>query len=420
MSRWEDKWELVESLAGGGQGDVALVKPRGTEGPVRFLKVLRDNRQERRERMRREIACYATLHHPRIPQLFDSNADAFEDPAVMPYLVSEYVGGRHLEDYVGEQGYLRAAEAFDFALKLLDTVTYAHTQETVHRDIKPSNVVLRDGQQSEPVLVDFGMSFYEGEDRLTPGGQEIGNRFLRLPEFSANSSNKRDPRSDVTLCAGILFYMLTGLTPRNLRDEHGSAPHQTGAGRAALARHIDIDLLPLLDVFDRAFDPVIHARWDTAEALSTALRRIRIGVSDGQRDESEDEILARLKATMDRHDEQRLQLRREQLDQAFWRMREAVNAIATEIPGLTTTQGGYTIDPAAGRATGMLGILKVSDSRGYNPNYLIELQGTELVISLDGVPTIRCAATDVTANPDAVSASARTHFLRGLRSRIGE
>ena len=31
----------------------------------------------------------------------------------------------------------------------------------------------------------------------------------------------------------------------------------------------------------------------------------------------------------------------------------------------------------------MLGLLKASDSRGFNPNYLIELQGTDLVISLD-------------------------------------
>ena len=419
MATWEDKWERVASLPGGGQGYAALVKPRGADGPVRFLKVLSDNRRERRERMRREIACYATLDHPRIPKLVDSNPDAFGNPAVVPYLVSEYVGGRHLEDLVGEHGYLRADDAFDIALKLLDTIAYAHGQETVHRDIKPSNILLRDNQRSEPVLVDFGMSFYEGEDRLTPAGQEIGNRFLRLPEFSANSANKRDPRSDVTQCAGILFYMLTGLTPRNLRDEHGSAPHQTPSAREALARHQDIDLLALLDVIDRAFDPVIHARWDSAELLSAALRTIRIGVSDSRGDESEDDIFARLKAAMERHDEQRLQQRLAQLDQVFWRMREATNAITGEIPGLITTQGGYAIDPGGGRATGMLGILKASDSSGYNPSYLIELQGTDIVVSLDGIAAFRFPATDATTNPDAVRSYTRIAFLKGLGSRIG-
>jgi serine/threonine protein kinase len=419
MLSWEDKWELVRRLPGGGQGDASLVKPRGAEGPVRFLKVLRDNRQERRERMRREIACYATLHHPRIPKLVDSNVEAFEQADVTPYLVSEYVGGKHLEDHVARRRYLPAAEAFDLAFKLLATVAYAHSEETVHRDIKPTNIVLRDGQTSEPVLVDFGMSFYEGEDLLTPGGQEIGNRFLRLPEFHANSANKRDPRSDVTLCAGILFYMLTGLSPRSLPDENGSAPHQTEAGRSALAKHTDIDLLLLLDAFDRAFDPVIHARWDTAENLSSALDNIRIGAADVLGDESTDQMLAKLKSTMERHDEQRLQLRRAQLERAFSRMREVINALSQEIGGLVTTQGGYTIDPVAGRAASMLGLLKASDSLGYNPNCLIELQGTELVISLDGEPYVRCPAADVMTDRETISSSTQTAFLKGLRRRIG-
>jgi serine/threonine-protein kinase len=370
--------------------------------------------------MRREIACYETLRHPRIPRLVESNVEEFDQPDVAPYLVSEYVGGQHLEEHVQSHGYLPAAEALAITFKLLDAVSYAHGQETVHRDIKPSNIVLRDDVPSEPVLVDFGMSFYEGEDQLTPGGQEVGNRFLRLPEFSASSANKRDPRSDVTLSAGILFYMLTGITPRNLRDERGSAPHQSPAARTALARHQDIDLPPLLDVFDRAFDPILHVRWDSAESLRTALRTVRIGVPDPMGDESADEMLAKLRRNMERHEEQRLQLRRAQLDQAFWKMREVTNALAREIPGLVTTQGGYTIDPIAGRATGTLGLLKASDAQGYSPSYLIELQGTELVVSFDGVAAFRCPAADVTTDAETLSSSSRTIFLRGLRERIGD
>jgi serine/threonine protein kinase len=418
MSKWDDTWEIVETLQGGGQGDVALVKPRAAPGPIRFHKVLRDNRQERRERMRREIACYATLRHPRIPELIESNVEAFDQLDVLPYLVSEYVGGKNLGDYVGKKKYLGAAEAFDIALKLLDTVAYSHRHETVHRDIKPSNIVLRDGQPSEPVLVDFGMSFYEGEDLLTAGAQELGNRFLRLPEFSANSANKRDPRSDVTLCSGILFYMLTGLSPRNLRDEHANAPHQSSAGRTALAQHRDMDLLQLLDIFDRAFDLPIHARWDTAENLCVALRQIRIGVPDTAGDDSADAMLVKLKMDMERHDEKRLQLRREQLEHAFWRMREAISALSQEVTGLIETQGNFRIDPATGRATGMLGLLRASDSTGYSPNFQIELQGTELVISLDDIPFVRCLAADIIVEAEKLRRDARIAFLKGLSSRI--
>jgi serine/threonine protein kinase len=416
VSRWEDKWEIVQSLPGGGQGDTWLVKARGTKSPVHFLKVLRENRQERRERMRREIACYETLDHPRIPRLVDSNVIVFDQPGVIPYLVSEYVGGQHLEDYVIQRGYLRPAEAFEITLQLLDAVAYAHSHETVHRDIKPTNIVLRDNESSAPVLVDFGMSFYEGEDRLTPRSQEVGNRFLRLPEFSASSTNKRDPRSDVTLVAGILFYMLTGINPRNLRDEHGAGPHQTPVARTALARHSDIDLPRLLDVFDRAFDQVIHARFDSADAFSAALKTIRVGGPAMDREETAEEMIERLKELMRGHEEKRLQARRAQLEQAFKMLWAAICSLANEIPGLHTTQGGFSVDPVSGRAAGMAGLVRASNSKGYAPTYLIEIQGTELVFSLDDTALYRMPLKEFGADTSGIISKARSAYLMGLRN----
>src|SRR5207253_7847355 len=59
---------------------------------------------------------------------------------------------------------------------------------------------------------------------------------------------------------------------------------------------------------------------------------------------------------------------------------------------------------------------KHSDSRGYSSHYLIELQGTDLVISLDGAPFFRCPSADVAQK---VSSRTRTTFLKGLRNRVG-
>lgn len=418
MSQWEAKWTLAQSLTGGGQGEAALVRPRGAEGPIRFLKILKDNSQERRDRMRREIGCYATLHHPRIPTLIDSNVEAFDQPGVIPYLVSEFVGGHHLEDHLRTRRYLPTSEAFDIVFKLLDTVAYIHAQETVHRDIKPSNIVLRDDQPAEPVLVDFGMSFYEGEDRLTDRGQEIGNRFLRLPEFSASSKNKRDPRSDVTLTAGILLYLLTGRSPRDLRDYNGQAPHQTPEAREALAQHADVDLLALLDIFDRAFDPIIHARWDSAEALSAALGTIKLGTTQMPADEPRDVMASKLKEIMARHDELRLQKRRVLLQEAFANVRQGINALADEIGGLVPIQGGYTLDAKAGKSSSELGLIKASDNTGYRPICSIELQGSDIVLSFDDVPFYRGTSEDFHADAERLISLAQEAFLKGLRSRI--
>jgi hypothetical protein len=159
-----------------------------------------------------------------------------------------------------------------------------------------------------------------------------------------------------------------------------------------LARHTAISLLPLLDVFDCAFDPVIHARWDSAVNLSVALGNIRIGASDAHRDESAEEMIEQLKRAMERHDERR-QRRRAHLEQAFFRMRHGINLLMQEIPGLIITQGGYTLDAATGRASGMLGLLKASDSRGFDPRYshrseLIDLRDP-LVLNMR--KTQRCA-----------------------------
>jgi serine/threonine-protein kinase len=262
------------------------------------------------------------------------------------------------------------------------------------------------------------MSFYEGEDRLTKNGQEIGNRFLRLPEFSASSKWKRDTRSDVTLTAGILLYLLTGQSPRDLRDYNGQAPHQTPDARELLARHTDVDLLALLDIFDRAFDPIIDARWDSAEALSATLKAIKLGDVQMPADEPRDVMTKKLKEVMARHDELRLQKRHAQLHEAFATVQRGINALAGEIGGLVSVQGGYTIDAQAGKSTSELGLVKASDSTGYRPRFSVELRGSDIVLSFDDVPFYRGPSEEFDSDAVRVISQAQEVFLRGLRSRI--
>ena len=50
--------------------------------------------------MYREVAAYRTLEHPRIPKLVDSNTDNYEDPAFKLYLVTEYIVGTTLSQYI--------------------------------------------------------------------------------------------------------------------------------------------------------------------------------------------------------------------------------------------------------------------------------------------------------------------------------
>ncbi len=156
---------------------------------------------------------------------------------------------------------------------LLATLRECHIQDIVHRDIKPDNIILADDDPAHPVLLDFGLTFHRMPDveLSTIDGQEIGNRFLRLPELSAGSLLKRDPRSDLSFAAGIFFYMLTGRNPNILQDAEGRFPHQRSNAFSILDSVAGVRLPRLLSLFDHAFAPKVADRFTTADAMLAKL-----------------------------------------------------------------------------------------------------------------------------------------------------
>jgi hypothetical protein len=110
MSGFSKRWSAQSDLEGGGQGDVKLVvRSDGRDGTVCFLKILRQqNDPERRRRMYRGVAAYRTLEHPRIPKLVDSNAEEYEDSTFKLYLVTEYIPGMTLSQFIAKNGVVDA------------------------------------------------------------------------------------------------------------------------------------------------------------------------------------------------------------------------------------------------------------------------------------------------------------------------
>jgi len=277
-----DEWDVLESVGHGGQGEVfkARHKESGAEG---CLKKLKDHKKaERRARFAREAVAYDTCRHPAIPRLMQSNVLQHESPSHKLFIVTEFVPGGTLTDWMAQHGAMSLPDASALLLALLDTLTYMHGQQWVHRDIKPDNIVLRDGAPASPVLVDFGLSFKEGVTASfdTEHGQELGNRFLRLPELGVGSESKQDERSDVAFAAGVFFYVLTGTTPATLSDENGKMPHQRPAALPLLSSIAGAGLMALLGFFDRGFNPSIRDRFASGlemrgafEAVTAALQR---------------------------------------------------------------------------------------------------------------------------------------------------
>ncbi|MEG4408587.1 serine/threonine-protein kinase [Microcoleus sp. MON2_D5] len=273
---WDKKWEIVKPIGSGGQGDTFLVKPK--DSPIWsqsfVLKILKNQKDpERRKRMHREVAALSTLDCPGIPRLIESNSDQFAADVPL-YMVGEFIEGKTLSQIVEDPTKPMAiADAINLVLKLLETLQYCHNLGIVHRDIKPDNIIIRCNDISAPVLIDFGISFNECDTdntTLTPAWQQLGNRFLALPELQVNSS-KRDPRADITQCCGILFFAIAGSPPVTLLDCEGRKPHQRPESQKALAKHPDDLLAKVNGIFDRAFGTQIDYRWQSIPELQKAL-----------------------------------------------------------------------------------------------------------------------------------------------------
>ena len=210
QERWSDNWVSIQEYSGGGQGEVKRVH-RKRDGQEGFLKAIRrKNDPERRGRFFREASAYDTMKSSGIPRLVESNAHLHDDSEVVPYIVTEFIEGPTLHQWRQAQSLVELGIAIRTTRELLVILTTCHASGLVHRDVKPDNIVLADGDPRRPVLLDFGLSFHKAaeNDLETEQGQELGNRFLRLPELSAGSSLKQDPRSDISFAAGILFFLL--------------------------------------------------------------------------------------------------------------------------------------------------------------------------------------------------------------------
>jgi serine/threonine protein kinase len=118
---WDEKWEIVKPIGGGGQGDTFLVKPKESAILSRsfVLKILKNQKDpERRKRMHREIAALSTLDFPGIRRLIESNSEQFAADVPL-YMVAEFIEGKTLSEILDPAQSMAIADAVNLVLKLL-------------------------------------------------------------------------------------------------------------------------------------------------------------------------------------------------------------------------------------------------------------------------------------------------------------
>ncbi len=204
-------YETVRRIAAGGMGEVFLA--RRSDGEFEREVAIKRLRlgafgEELVERFLRERQTLARLDHEFIARLLDGGTSESGEP----YLVLEYVVGRHIDTYCREEA-LTVSARVELFMEVLEAVAHAHQRGVVHRDLKPSNILIRgDGA---PRLLDFGIARSAVQGEPTPTLTSTGQR-LFTPGFASPEQvrgERASEASDIFSLGIILYTLLAGSGP---------------------------------------------------------------------------------------------------------------------------------------------------------------------------------------------------------------
>ncbi|OAY59451.1 integrin-linked protein kinase 1 [Manihot esculenta] len=195
----------------GSFGQILKAYWRGTPVAVkRILPSLSDDRLVVQD-FRHEVNLLVKLRHPNIVQFLGA---VTEKKPLM--LITEYLRGGDLHQYLKEKGALSPSTAINFALDIARGMAYLHNEPNViiHRDLKPRNVLLVNSNTDHLKVGDFGLSklikVQNCHDVYKMTGETGSYRYMAPEVFK---HRKYDKKVDVFSFAMILYEMLEGEQP---------------------------------------------------------------------------------------------------------------------------------------------------------------------------------------------------------------
>ena len=279
----EGRFEILGVLGQGGFSKVYRVRD-DVEGEERALKLF--DSAAGYEAVRREIGALRKIHHPNVMEVFWAGKTSVGEW----YLITEFIDGESLDEFVTGSRHLRDREAVDVALDLLDALVAFHPDSArlrqldakrredglpeaesrewmelkdkglVHRDIKPLNVMLtRTGAK----LLDFNIASRVGDPVRTQSGTP--------PYQPPDAGLTRWDVSTDLFAVGVLLYRL-------LCNGHHPFPNAQPMADVPVTdpRTIRYDLNPDLAGFlIKACAPAGGDRFSTAADMRLALRSVR-------------------------------------------------------------------------------------------------------------------------------------------------
>jgi len=297
------RYKLLEQIGEGGMGTIWMAEQREPVKRRVALKIIKLGMDTKQviARVEAERQALAMMDHPNIAKVLDAGATE----TGRPYFVMEYIKGIPILEYC-DQAKVDTEARLQLFTNVCHAIQHAHQKGIIHRDIKPSNVLvtLHDGL---PVckVIDFGIAKATNSELttktlFTEHRQMVGTPAYMSPEQAEMSGLDIDTRSDIYSLGVLLYELLTGTTPFDMKAllESGFAemmrtirevePHKPStristlgdtASRTAQQRHVDVKKLSSLLRGDidwivmKCLEKDRSRRYETSNGLAADIQR---------------------------------------------------------------------------------------------------------------------------------------------------
>jgi TOMM system kinase/cyclase fusion protein len=280
----QGRYKIVSPLGAGGFGSVYKAVQLATTQSVavKVMHPISDEPDARRDnrvaRFRREMDLCARLQHPNIVGLIDSGET--EDGRL--FAVFQLATGKSLDQFLLDEGPLRAREAHYLMSQVLDALSCAHNLGVVHRDLKPANImIVSTGSRRNALILDFGIGTIVNELNDPSYAKLTGHQeWVGTPHYIAPEQIRGNPptaRSDLYSWGLVYLECLSG------------HPVVSGGAGVALMFHLSTDAIPipamlrrhrLGKLIERAVIKDVAERTSTAASLLAELDRCDVSELD--------------------------------------------------------------------------------------------------------------------------------------------